>query len=187
MAYSSRDGTSNGLRAWVGLVSFLQFGTALAVILITYFKLSHISSFNVNGQNRSYSSTGTCLLGPDTNTTTLCVYAYFIAGISILATIIVALFLCCTCDLCGCGSVFEFIFAAAGTAWWAIAAIVLMKKSWAADDANVGNHDWRLANWIICWVGCGLFLLLAILSFARAINQLCACCNGGRNNRAGYA
>ena len=36
----------------------LQFGTALAVILITYFKLSHISSFNVNGQNRSYSSTG---------------------------------------------------------------------------------------------------------------------------------
>ena len=37
----------------------------------------------------------TCLLGPDTNTTTLCVYAYFIAGISILATIIVALFLVC--------------------------------------------------------------------------------------------
>ena len=94
---------------------------------------------------------------------------------------------CCTCDLCGCGSVFEFIFAAAGTAWcvvvthhsdcthhfiickpesefhegllydritaqcsqmnnimcggcrWAIAAIVLMKKSWAADDANVSQ------------------------------------------------
>ena len=27
---------------------------------------------------------------------------------------------CCTCDLCGCGSVFEFIFAAAGTAWCAM-------------------------------------------------------------------
>jgi len=26
---------------------------------------------------------------------------------------------CCTCDLCGCGPVFEFIFAAAGTAWCA--------------------------------------------------------------------
>lgn len=25
------------------------------------------------------------------------------------------------------------------------------------------QHDWRLANWIICWVGCGLFLLLALL------------------------
>lgn len=36
----------------------VQFGTALAVILITHFKLSHISSFNVNGQNRSYTSSG---------------------------------------------------------------------------------------------------------------------------------
>jgi len=35
----------------------------------------------------------TCLLGPDTSTTTLCVYAYFIAGVSVLATIIVSLFL----------------------------------------------------------------------------------------------
>jgi hypothetical protein len=25
------------------------------------------------------------------------------------------------------------------------------------------QHNWRLANWIICWVGCGLFLLLALL------------------------
>ena len=36
----------------------VQLGTALAVILITHFKLAHISSFDVNGQNRSYSSTG---------------------------------------------------------------------------------------------------------------------------------
>ena len=36
----------------------MQFGTALAVILITYFKLSHIDSFKVNGQNRSYTSSG---------------------------------------------------------------------------------------------------------------------------------
>jgi mannose-P-dolichol utilization defect protein 1 len=44
---------------------------------------------------------------------------------------------CCTCDLCGLGPVFEFLFAGVGTAWWAIAAIVLMKKSWAANDAGV--------------------------------------------------
>lgn len=25
------------------------------------------------------------------------------------------------------------------------------------------QHDWRMAEWIICWVGCGLFLLLALL------------------------
>ena len=120
MAYKDGSGTSNALRAWVGLVSFLQVhtgacmatltwqhsylwcplclayhhnwvmlparqvpqramtlrcrsrgryaatwlgcslqvGTALAVILITYFKLSHISSFKVNGQDRTYTSSG---------------------------------------------------------------------------------------------------------------------------------
>lgn len=25
------------------------------------------------------------------------------------------------------------------------------------------QHDWRMAEWILCWVGCGLFLLLALL------------------------
>ncbi|KAK9904956.1 hypothetical protein WJX75_006424 [Coccomyxa subellipsoidea] len=109
----------------------------------------------------------------------MCVYAYTIAGVSIIATFVVALFLCCTCDLCGCGVVLEFLFAAAGTAWWAVGAVVLMKRAWAADDANVGNHNWRLAEWIICWVGCALFLLLALLSFARMIADLCACCGGG--------
>lgn len=120
MAYKDGSGTSNALRAWVGLVSFLQVhtracmatltwqhtypqwppglayrhkwvllpacqvpqramtkrcrsrgsyaatwlgcslqvGTALAVILITYFKLSHISSIKVNGQDRTYTSSG---------------------------------------------------------------------------------------------------------------------------------
>ena len=46
-----------------------------------------------NRDHASLSTCRTCLLGPDTNTTTLCVYAYFIAGISILATIIVSIFL----------------------------------------------------------------------------------------------
>ena len=45
------------------------------------------------GVHSALSACRTCLLGPDTNTTTLCVYAYFIAGISILATIIVSIFL----------------------------------------------------------------------------------------------
>ena len=44
---------------------------------------------------------------------------------------------CCTCDLCGCGTVFEFIFAAAGTAWWAIAALVLMKRAFVADSSGI--------------------------------------------------
>lgn len=36
----------------------LQLGTALAVILITYYKLSHLSNFKVDGQNRTYTSSG---------------------------------------------------------------------------------------------------------------------------------
>ena len=43
-------------------------------------------------------------------------------GVILNATILTCAVLlqCCTCDLCGCGSVFEFIFAAAGTAWCAM-------------------------------------------------------------------
>ena len=25
------------------------------------------------------------------------------------------------------------------------------------------QHNWRLTEWILCWVGCGLFLLYALL------------------------
>jgi len=132
MAYGERS-SSAALRGWVGLVSFLQLGTALAVILITYFKLSHISNFSVDAGARTYNVTGTCLLNADTSKADM----------------------------------------------WAVGAVVIMKRAWAADDANVGNHNWRLAEWIICWVGCALFLLLALLSFARMIADLCACCGGG--------
>ena len=44
---------------------------------------------------------------------------------------------CCTCNFCGCGEIFEFIFAGLGTAWWAVASVVLMQKSFAANNANI--------------------------------------------------
>lgn len=71
----------------------MQLGTALAVILITYFKLSHITNFSVDAGARTYNVTGTCLLNADTSKADMCVYAYTIAGVSILATLIVSLFL----------------------------------------------------------------------------------------------
>ena len=39
-----------------------------------------------------------------------------VLGVTLNATMMTCAVLlqCCTCDLCGCGSVFEFIFAAAG-------------------------------------------------------------------------
>ena len=45
----------------------LQLGVAVAVICITYFKLSHISSFHVDVGTRSYNATGTCLLDSNTS------------------------------------------------------------------------------------------------------------------------
>ena len=54
---------------------------------------AEISTFISKGVHSALFTCRTCLLGPDTNTTTLCVYAYFIAGVSILATIIVSIFL----------------------------------------------------------------------------------------------
>lgn len=63
------------------------------MILITYFKLSHISNFSVDAGARTYNVTGTCLLNADTSKADMCVYAYTIAGVSIIATFVVALFL----------------------------------------------------------------------------------------------
>ena len=45
----------------------LQLGVALAVILIVYYKLSHISSFHVDVGTRSYNATGSCLLDSNTS------------------------------------------------------------------------------------------------------------------------
>ena len=53
---------------------------------------------------------------------------------------------CCTCNFCGCGEIFEFIFAGLGTAWWAIASVVLMQKSFAANNANIPVRTGALLN-----------------------------------------
>jgi hypothetical protein len=71
----------------------LQLGVAVAVILITYKKLSHISHFSVDASNHTYSATGTCLLDADTARPDACIYAYAVAGVSILATFLVSIFL----------------------------------------------------------------------------------------------
>ena len=61
----------------------------------------HLQGMPVGARHQHHKCTcRTCLLGPDTNTTTLCVYAYFIAGVSILATIIVSIFLVRCAALC---------------------------------------------------------------------------------------
>ena len=41
----------------------------------------------------SYSSSGVCYLDTDTTNTHLCVYAYFVAGVSMLATMLFSLLL----------------------------------------------------------------------------------------------
>ena len=87
-------------------VATLQIGIAVAVICITYFKLAHINSFRVddwkhighaadayyNG-TQPYTFDGRCWLDSNTASGTACVYAYALAGVSILATIIVSTFL----------------------------------------------------------------------------------------------
>ncbi|KAK9832723.1 hypothetical protein WJX81_003906 [Elliptochloris bilobata] len=161
------------LRVWVSIVSLLQLGCAVAIVLITYFKLSHITNFGVNLGQRSYSSQGVCYLDTDTTNTHLCVYAYFVAGVSMLATILFSMLLCCTCNFCGCGEIFEFIFAGLGTAWWAVASVVLMQKSFVANNANIPMQDWRTVEWIVSWAACGLFGLLAILSLFRSFAMCC--------------
>lgn len=154
---------------------------------------------------------------------------------------------CCTCNFCGCGAIFEFIFAGLGTAWWAVASVVLMQRSFSANNSGVpvkpplqellqqsyqalfrclpglqcytcaelllvfagksAQHafhvnvncllvaypalflarnglltssapvqqlrDWRTAEWVVSWIACGLFALMAILSLFRSFAMCC--------------
>lgn len=61
--------------------------------------------------------TSTCSLGTAVESSSLCVYAYALAGISLGVSFVISLLQCCTCNLCGLGKLLDIIFSVVGTAW----------------------------------------------------------------------
>lgn len=171
-------------RALVGLTCFLQLACAAAVIVITALKLHKVNiSFDQNTWNTDVLNQ--CLLGSMDNGANLCYFAYAVGGISVVATMILSILQCCTCNLCGLGGVLDAAFAAAGTVVWAAAGVIFDQyyKKQQLTNPNVPRQEWRLSITITSFVACGLFGVMA-LAAVYSILSACCCCGGGGGSRS---
>eukprot|EP00877_Chromochloris_zofingiensis_P007855 jgi/Chrzof1/3322/Cz12g20260.t1 len=149
----------------------LQLGIAATVIALN--------------ATRLYTSNG-CYLGATDTGFNLCNYAYAVGALSILATLVLAILQCVTCNLCGCGPVLDAIFAVVGAAWWAAAAVTWTLYFNQPNIARLPLANYRFAIFVLSWAACGLFVLLLLVSLFRMIAICCGCCGAekrGHNYR----
>jgi mannose-P-dolichol utilization defect protein 1 len=135
--------------------------------------------WNSNTYNADVSNV--CLLGYTDQGGNLCYFAYIVSGISIIATGILSILQCCTCNLCGLGTVLDAIFAAAGTVLWAVAGVMFNWYEKLPAMAGVPREQWRHAIPILCFTACALF---GIMCLAAIYSIFAACCCGG--SKRGY-
>jgi mannose-P-dolichol utilization defect protein 1 len=158
----------------------LQTAVATAIIVITALKLHKVSvGWNADTYNADVSNV--CLLGHTEQGGNLCYFAYIVSGISIIATGILSLLQCCTCNLCGLGTVLDAIFAAAGTVLWAVAGVMFNWYQKLPAMAAVPRQQWRHSIPILCFTACTLF---GIMCLAAIYSIFAACCCGG--SKRGY-
>lgn len=77
-------------------------------------------------------------------------------------------------------------FAAAGCVLWAIVGVIIdgVQKGMAA---SAPRPEWRLAIVILCFVGCGLFGLMALAAIWTMLSMCCCgggCCGGSGGRRS---
>eukprot|EP00879_Flechtneria_rotunda_P000134 GHRR01000197.1.p1 GENE.GHRR01000197.1~~GHRR01000197.1.p1 ORF type:complete len:216 (+),score=53.95 GHRR01000197.1:239-886(+) len=158
----------------VGLACFLQVGVATAVLVITALKL-HKVTVGFNQQNYNADVSNVCLLGTTNTGANLCYFAYFTGGISIIATGVLSILQCCTCHLCGLGSILDALFAAAGTVLWAIAGVIFQYYGKQSNMANIAQPGFRQSIPILSFVACGLFGLMCLAAIWGMLSVCCRC------------
>eukprot|EP00884_Botryococcus_braunii_P007565 jgi/Botrbrau1/1680/Bobra.116_2s0024.1 len=172
----------------VSVLTFLAVLGACAVPAIIAVKLQHVhvsidhldvSHLNSTTLKEAMNMNATCLMWAE-DSNQACIYGYTVAGVSLLASLLVAIFQCVTCNLCGCGSLLDFIFAAAACAWWAAASLLFGKYATQANEANLPEAQWRGWVIIISWAQAALFVLIATVSLIRIFGRLCG---GGRRDQ----
>lgn len=136
------------------LFSFLMAAQALVAGLIIGLVATKLNRVKVgfDAANLKANVTDTCLMGTAPNGVNLCYVAYGFSGVSILATAALSLLQCCTCNLCGLGFVLDTVFAAAGTGWWAVAAVVFGFYARQPETAALPQANWRQWVIILSWV-----------------------------------
>ncbi|KAF8066270.1 leucine--tRNA ligase [Scenedesmus sp. PABB004] len=164
-----------------GLACFLQAGVAAAIIVITALRL-HRVHVGLDGATFAADVSNVCLLGTTDNGANLCYFAYIVSGISIIATGVLSILQCCTCNLCGLGSVLDCLFAAAGTVLWVVAGVIFNYYH-KLQSAAVPRPEWRQLIPILSFVACGLFGLMCLASIWSMVATCCGCIGGRRSNR----
>ena len=163
-------------------VHVVQVAAAAAIITITALKLNRIN-LTWNDQTWKSDVQNTCLLGTMSNGANLCYFAYMAGGISIIAAAALSILQCCTCYLCGLGTVLDAVFAMAGTFLWAIAGIIFNQYNKQPSMANVPRPEWRLSITILSFTACGLFGVMALAAVYNMLSACCGCCAGRTHTR----
>lgn len=161
----------------VAIMLALQLGVAAAIAAIVALHLNNVS-ISVSSGSASVTQ-GTCLLGT-AGGGNLCLFAYLVAGVGGAIAIISTIFACLTCACCcGIGHVFDLVLNIVGAAWYAGSGALLTTTAFQQPAKDFPEGTWRTVTWILCWVGAGLFVIMAIISGA----LMCNACRGGRRDK----
>jgi hypothetical protein len=155
------------------LMSLIQVGCGVAIVIILYQKLSDFKFdlSNILDDPDALFTVDSCLLGNAVNNVDLCVYMYVVVAASFLVSILVSVLQCCTCNLCGCGAFLDFIVSLVGTVWWCAAAIVVTIYGLDANEAGWPQQNWRNAIIALAWVASAAFIVHLCLF----LSYMCCC------------
>lgn len=162
----------------------MQVACAAAIIVITALKLHKV---NVAWDEKKWSADvqNVCLLGFMNNGGNLCYFAYMASGISLAATAALSILQCCTCYLCGLGTLLDAVFAMAGACLWAVSGLIFNKYNTQPSMANVPRPDWRFSITVLSFSACALFGIMGLAAIYSVLAAVCCCkCCGGSSSRA---
>ena len=132
----------------------------------------------------------TIILGVSYNTTSIassnCQLLEILGGCTIGLGLVIAILQCYTCYLCGFGGVLDFVFAAAGSIAWAVAAVIINQKYINIKNSgnDPSNNGKREAVMIMCWAVFGFFVLLLLATFLKCCSSRFSTGDGGGKSYA---
>jgi hypothetical protein len=103
----------------------------------------------------------------------------------VLATLALSILQCCTCHLCGLGTLLDAAFASAGCVLWAICGVLFDQVQKQPVMQYAPRPEWRLSIVILSFVACGLFGLMALAAIWGILSACCcgSCCGDGSRTR----
>lgn len=183
-------GTFSCIIRWI--ISILQIGICIAIVVIVSTKLSNYEWFQRTGSSPQDVDVVDyqCLLGTDAEGRDLCTYTYIVVGVSFVGNFVLGL---ASCALCACwglvGPWVDLVFMGLGTAWWLVAALIL-RANQNKQPSGLPQDQWQNTVVVLFWAMVGLFGLQALMALCGVWGQLtsclcccCSCCSSSRGDK----